>query len=76
MLYELLYPLREHFFVFNVFKYITFRAAYATISAFLVAFLLGPWMIGKLREWGAVKRVREEGPESHQGKTGTPTMGG
>jgi phospho-N-acetylmuramoyl-pentapeptide-transferase len=76
MLYELLYPLREHFFVFNVFKYITFRAAYATMSAFLVAFLLGPWMINKLREWGAVKRVREEGPESHQGKTGTPTMGG
>jgi phospho-N-acetylmuramoyl-pentapeptide-transferase len=76
VLYELLYPLREQFFAFNVFKYITFRAAYATVTAFLLSFLLGPWMIAKLREWGAVKRVRVEGPESHQVKTGTPTMGG
>ncbi len=76
MLYELLYPLREQFFAFNVFKYITFRAAYATVTAFLLAFLLGPWMIGKLRDWGAVKRVRVEGPSTHQTKTGTPTMGG
>ncbi len=76
MLYELLYPLREQFFAFNVFKYITFRAAYATVTAFLVAFLCGPWIIAKLRGWGAVKRVRVEGPEAHQKKTGTPTMGG
>lgn len=76
MLYEFLYPLRDQFFAFNVFKYITFRAAYATVSAFLVAFLLGPWAIQKLRDFGAVKRVRVEGPQEHQKKTGTPTMGG
>jgi len=76
MLYELLYPLRDHFFAFNVFRYITFRAAYSAITAFLLAVLLGPWFIAKLREKGIVKRVRQEGPESHYGKTGTPTMGG
>jgi phospho-N-acetylmuramoyl-pentapeptide-transferase len=76
MLYELLYPLRDEFFAFNVFRYITFRSAYSALTAFLLALALGPWFIAKLREKGVVKRVREEGPESHQGKTGTPTMGG
>lgn len=76
MLYELLYPLRDHFFAFNVFRYITFRAAYSAVTAFLLALLLGPWFIAKLREHGVVKHVRQEGPESHQGKAGTPTMGG
>ncbi|MGQ0722575.1 MAG: phospho-N-acetylmuramoyl-pentapeptide-transferase [Candidatus Eiseniibacteriota bacterium] len=76
MLYELLYPLRDEFFAFNVFRYITFRSAYSALTAFLLALALGPWVISKLREKGIVKRVREEGPESHQGKTGTPTMGG
>jgi phospho-N-acetylmuramoyl-pentapeptide-transferase len=76
MLYELLYPLRDQFFVFNVFRYITFRSAYAAITAFLLSLLLGPWVIAKLREKNIVKWVRQEGPESHQGKTGTPTMGG
>ena len=76
MLYELLYPLREYIFFFNVFRYITFRAAYAAITAFLLAVLLGPWVIAKLREKGVVKRIREEGPQAHQSKSGTPTMGG
>jgi phospho-N-acetylmuramoyl-pentapeptide-transferase len=76
MLFELLYPLREHFFAFNVFRYITFRAAYATLTAFLLAFLLGPWVIAKLKSKGVVKLVRAEGPQTHHRKTGTPTMGG
>jgi phospho-N-acetylmuramoyl-pentapeptide-transferase len=76
MLYELLYPLRDDYFIFNVFRYITFRAAYAAVTAFLLALLLGPWTIAKLREHGIVKQVRREGPEAHQSKSGTPTMGG
>jgi phospho-N-acetylmuramoyl-pentapeptide-transferase len=76
MLYELLYPLRDEVFLFNVFRYITFRAAYAAITAFLISLLLGPWVIGRLRAMGAVKHVRTEGPDSHRTKTGTPTMGG
>ncbi|MCA9752725.1 MAG: phospho-N-acetylmuramoyl-pentapeptide-transferase [bacterium] len=76
MLYELLYPLRDNVFFFNVFRYITFRAAYAAITAFLLSLALGPWVIAKLRQFGAVKHVRQEGPEAHQKKTGTPTMGG
>jgi len=76
MLYELLYPLREHVFFFNVFRYITFRAAYAAVTAFLLTVLLGPWVIAKLRSRGIVKLIRQEGPEGHQRKVGTPTMGG
>jgi phospho-N-acetylmuramoyl-pentapeptide-transferase len=76
MLYELLYPLSDQIFAFNVFRYITFRAAYAAVTAFLLSVLLGPWVIAKLRSSGVVKYVRAEGPEAHQTKTGTPTMGG
>ena len=76
MLYELLYPLRDEIFAFNVFRYITFRAAYSAITAFLLTLLLGPWFIAKLRAWGAVKHVRAEGPDGHRSKSGTPTMGG
>ncbi|MDP6462169.1 MAG: phospho-N-acetylmuramoyl-pentapeptide-transferase, partial [Gemmatimonadota bacterium] len=76
MLYELLYPLRDQLFVFNVFRYITFRAAYAALTAFTLSVVLGPWVIAKLRNRGVLKRVRDEGPTAHQTKTGTPTMGG
>jgi phospho-N-acetylmuramoyl-pentapeptide-transferase len=76
MLAELLYPLREHIFFFNVFRYITFRAAYAAVTAFALSLLLGPWVIAQLRRRGVVKRVRSEGPDSHRSKSGTPTMGG
>lgn len=76
MLAELLYDLQEHFSALRVFRYITFRAAYAAMTAFLLTIALGPWMIARLRAAGAVKHVRREGPESHQLKTGTPTMGG
>ena len=76
MLYHLLYPLHTSFSVFNVFRYITFRTIYASLTAFLICFLLGPWMIRKLTEMQIGQYIREDGPESHYDKAGTPTMGG
>ena len=76
MLAELLYGFRDQVSWFNVFRYITFRAAYAAVAAFLLSLFLGPWVIAQLRRFGAVKHVRQEGPQSHQTKSGTPTMGG
>ena len=76
MFYHLLYPLHETFSAFNVFRYITFRTAMATLTALLVSLLLGPWLIRKLRSFQIGQEIREEGPESHQSKQGTPTMGG
>ncbi len=76
MLYELLVPLADTFSPFNVFRYITFRAAWATITSLMMAFLLGPWVIRRLRALRVGQRIRAEGPESHQAKEGTPTMGG
>lgn len=61
---------------FNVFRYQTFRSAYATITALLICFFLGGWMIRKLRAMQIGETIREEGPKSHQKKAGTPTMGG
>jgi len=76
MLYHLLAPLaRQHIF-FNLFNYITFRAAGATVTALLLAFIVGPWIIRKLQEHKIGQIVRAEGPASHHGKRGTPTMGG
>jgi phospho-N-acetylmuramoyl-pentapeptide-transferase len=76
LLYHLLAPLaRQHIF-FNLFNYITFRAAGATVTALLLAFIMGPWVIRKLREHRIGQIVRAEGPTSHHGKRGTPTMGG
>lgn len=76
MLYHLLYPLHDYWSVLNVFRYITFRAAYATVTALVISFLLGPWVIARLRTWKLGQQIREEGPASHQSKAGTPTMGG
>ena len=76
MLYHLLYPLSEHFSALNVFRYITFRAAYATVTALLIAFVLGPWFIRMLRRKGLGEQISEDGPKSHESKQGTPTMGG
>lgn len=76
MLYELLYPLHEQFSFLNVFRYITFRTAYATVTALLLSFLLGPWLIAKLRRLKLAQVIREDGPATHLGKKGTPTMGG
>lgn len=76
MLYDLLVPLADTFSPFNVFRYITFRAAYATITALLISFALGPWLIDRLRRMKIGQTIREDGPETHRPKAGTPTMGG
>lgn len=76
MIYLLLYPLHEIFSPFNVFRYITFRTAWATITALMIAFLMGPWLIKKLREFKVGQQIRDDGPKSHLNKAGTPTMGG
>jgi len=76
MLYHLLYPFRDQFFAFNVFRYLTFRTASAVLTALLMSFIFGPWAIAKLRELKVGQQVRLDGPETHLGKAGTPTMGG
>jgi phospho-N-acetylmuramoyl-pentapeptide-transferase len=76
MFYHLLYPLHREIGLFNVFRYITFRTALAMMTAMLVSFVLGPWLVRKLRQFQIGQEIREEGPASHQAKRGTPTMGG
>ncbi|HSV92578.1 MAG TPA: phospho-N-acetylmuramoyl-pentapeptide-transferase [Desulfobacterales bacterium] len=76
MLYHLLYPLHTVFSVFNVFRYITFRTIYAALTAFFICYLLGPWVIERLARMQVGQYIREDGPKSHLGKAGTPTMGG
>ena len=76
MLYHLLFPLRDHFGAFNVVQYITFRSAAAALTALLFSLLLGPATIRWLRRLSVGQSIRDEGPESHQEKAGTPTMGG
>ncbi len=76
MLYHLLFPLHEQFAAFNVFRYITFRAAMAVVTALVLSLLLGPRFIALLRRLSVGQAIREEAPERHRGKAGTPTMGG
>ncbi len=77
MLYWLLYQkLFPYFHPFRIFRYLTFRTAFASLTALLIALLIGPFVIEKLRQFQISQYVREDGPESHQKKTGTPTMGG
>jgi phospho-N-acetylmuramoyl-pentapeptide-transferase len=76
MLYALLYSLHSHYPFLNVFRYITFRAIYATLTALIVSFLMGPYLIRALQSWRVGQQIREAGPQSHQIKSGTPTMGG
>lgn len=76
MLYHLLYPLHATFSALNVFRYITFRTIYASLTAFLICFLLGPWVIRKLSYLQVGQYIRDDGPQSHHDKAGTPTMGG
>ena len=76
MLYDLALRLVQVDTFFNVFRYITFRAAYATVTALLLSFVIGPFIIRKMRQLKAGQTIREEGPESHRAKAGTPTMGG
>ncbi len=76
MLYHLLYPLHELFTFFNVFRYITFRTIYSILTALLISFIIGPWLIKKLRVFQIQQVVREDVPSRHMVKNGTPTMGG
>ncbi len=76
MLYHLLYPLRDKFSGFNVFRYITFRSAGAVLTALIVTFVLAPSMIAWLRRLKVGQHVRSDGPQTHLAKQGTPTMGG
>jgi len=76
MIYHLLFPLHKTLSVFNVFRYITFRTIYASLTAFLICFLLGPWVIRKLSYMQIGQYIRDDGPETHLKKAGTPTMGG
>lgn len=76
MLYHLLYPLREMFIGFNLLGYITFRAAAAAITALCISFFIGPFIIKKIKHWNIGEEIREDGPQSHLSKSGTPTMGG
>src|SRR5574341_898218 len=76
MLYYLLYPLSKHITGFNIFQYISFRAAFAAITALLISFFVGPRIIRMLRDRQIGPQVRKEGPQTHLKKQGTPTMGG
>src|SRR6201998_4153156 len=77
MLYWLFYEKLFHTFTpFRVFGYATFRTAFSSLTALFLCIALGPWLIGKLREFQIGQYIREEGPKSHMKKAGTPTMGG
>jgi len=77
MLYLFLVPLARDFTAFNVFRYVTFRSFMALITALVISLVIGPWLIARLRrmQYGA-DTVREDTPERHRSKKGTPTMGG
>src|ERR1700759_5348664 len=76
VLYYLLYQFRGTISGFNVFHYITFRTAWAALTALLLSFVLGPKLIERMTRIKLGQFIREEGPKSHQQKAGTPTMGG
>src|SRR6478672_12323697 len=73
LLYEKLFPFVSPF---RVFRYTTFRTAFASLTALFLCIALGPWLIAKLREFQIGQYIREEGPQAHKKKAGTPTMGG
>ena len=80
-LYELLYghfKEKDWFLIkaLNVFQYVTFRTAYASITALLLSLLFGGALIRALKGWNIGQQIREEGPQGHMAKRGTPTMGG
>jgi len=77
MLYYLLYHvLQRYISPFNVFRYITVRTVYASLTAMFLSFVFGPRLIRRLRDLQIGQFIREEGPQAHQKKAGTPTMGG
>ncbi len=76
MLYDIFYPLSSDYSFLNVFRYITFRSAYAGLTALGLSVLMGGMMIRMLRKFQIGEKIREDGPKSHAAKSGTPTMGG
>ncbi|HVK62533.1 MAG TPA: phospho-N-acetylmuramoyl-pentapeptide-transferase [Bdellovibrionales bacterium] len=76
MLYHWLYSLSEQFSAFNVFRYITFRAFVSFFTGFFVCLLVGPYFINRLKAKQIGQTIRDDGPQTHKKKAGTPTMGG
>ncbi|WP_300461363.1 phospho-N-acetylmuramoyl-pentapeptide-transferase [Desulfobacula sp.] len=76
MLYQFLYPYHIDYSILNIFRYITFRTIYGGLTAFLICFLFGPFVIRKLSQMQVGQIIQTDGPQSHLGKQGTPTMGG
>ena len=77
MLYWLLFVKLYHYFPpFRIFRYLTFRTAFASLTALFTGLIVGPLVINRLREFQIGQYIREEGPKAHQKKAGTPTMGG
>jgi phospho-N-acetylmuramoyl-pentapeptide-transferase len=77
MLYWLLYlKLYPYDHTLRLFRYLTFRTAFAGLTALAITILVGPWLIRRLRDFQIGQYIREEGPKSHHAKAGTPTMGG
>lgn len=76
MLYHIFLKLTDYISLFNVTRYITFRSLAALLTALFISFLLSPWFIRKLKNRQIGQQVRDDGPESHFSKAGTPTMGG
>jgi phospho-N-acetylmuramoyl-pentapeptide-transferase len=73
LFYEVLFP---HYSPFRIFGYVTFRTLAASLAALMLSMLVGPWFIRRLRAMQIGQHIREDGPQSHQSKAGTPTMGG
>ena len=73
LLYQKLFP---YFRVFRIFRYLTFRTAFASLTALAIGLLIGPYVIERLREFQIGQYVRDDGPQAHKKKGGTPTMGG
>jgi phospho-N-acetylmuramoyl-pentapeptide-transferase len=76
MFYYLYLKFHAQFHLFNLFRYVTFRTAYASLTALFLSMLLGPYVIRKLKQFQIGQYIREDGPKAHQVKAGTPTMGG
>lgn len=76
MLYQLLYSLSEQISAFNIFRYITVRTFFSFFTAFFLCWILGPIFIQRLKDYQIGQSIREDGPQTHKKKSGTPTMGG
>jgi len=76
MFYHIFVPLVDHFSALNIFRYITFRAAYAMLTALIISFVFGPVVIKVLKKWHVQEKIRDDGPKSHKVKEGTTGMGG